>query len=383
MDCQMSGPPPRRFPIDLLRYLPDDARSTRNRARTPCCPAEARKPQMPHNRLHPRLLFAVIGLSVLSLAAFARAQVRSAPSVAQRQVHPDNEREQDVEERTDNPDQAIEWRLMRMRDEHGQIPDGALMRATAADGRDARRADHAAATLSRHLAQLDGARARQHRRPRPIDRHPSEQPEHDIRRQRRRRHLEDDERRRELVAGRRLHGEPRRDVDRVHAHQPGGHVRRDRRGAGRQPRDSRRRRVQVHRRRNDVEPVELDGESQLLLRQSRRGLARRHHAARCDDDGHLSQHGRRRHVSGGYTGRIARRGRSRRWCSTRTTRARRSPAPSSPRRTRHCPRRPGTRPTAVRAGRRSPACRAQLVSSWPMPGASRTRCTHRSTHSAA
>ena len=83
---------------------------------------------MPQNRLRPwgPLLFALIGVSVLSLAAFLGP--RPVPSL------PLPERPQELDDDPRGPraegEEAIAWRVMRMRDEHGQIPDGALMRAT-------------------------------------------------------------------------------------------------------------------------------------------------------------------------------------------------------------------------------------------------------------
>jgi hypothetical protein len=82
---------------------------------------------MLHKRLSPwvLLLFAVVGVSVLSLAPFRGP--RPIPSLPFPQHPP--ELADDPRERRAHGEAAIEWRVMRMRDENGQIPDGVLMRA--------------------------------------------------------------------------------------------------------------------------------------------------------------------------------------------------------------------------------------------------------------
>lgn len=83
---------------------------------------------MPYSRLPPwrPLLFAIIGACGLSVAAFLAPRLVSSPPLPQRPL----ELEADRQEERAEGEEAIEWRLMRMRDEYGQVPDGALMRAT-------------------------------------------------------------------------------------------------------------------------------------------------------------------------------------------------------------------------------------------------------------
>ena len=84
---------------------------------------------MPHKRLHAwvPLLIAIIAVSVLALAVFRGPRAVPLQPLSQRPP----QLEDDPREPHAEAEAAIAWRLMRMRDENGQIPDGALMRAAA------------------------------------------------------------------------------------------------------------------------------------------------------------------------------------------------------------------------------------------------------------